>query len=102
MNIILLTEVDGYGTMGRMKYRNMTRLCRICLNEHIGAWPYPYPHEFEPGEETIMSKHPKCEECGKPFSAETGRNYVQLIGGGYTDCCDSCATMLQGSLEDEE
>ncbi len=42
-----------------------------------------------------MAKYTKCEECGKPFTADSGRNYVQLIGGGYADCCDTCTAKLQ-------
>ena len=43
-----------------------------------------------------MSLTIKCEECGKPFSDDTGREYIKLIGGGYADVCQDCADKLKG------
>lgn len=44
----------------------------------------------------------RCEECSKPFTATTGREYIQLIGGGYADVCADCAERIANITQDEE
>jgi hypothetical protein len=44
----------------------------------------------------------KCEECGKRFSDQTGREYIQLIGGGYEDVCKACADRLAWNRDNDD
>jgi hypothetical protein len=43
----------------------------------------------------------KCEECGRKFTDETGRNYERAYGGGIFQVCDLCAKKFREERGEE-